>query len=351
MYKSAQWTISDIFSDVASYVGSKFNKDKPVESFLSFMGPGILYMLGGKFKILAVVLALAEAFGFNIGSLFESLKEKLKPILEDLHLGEQVDASEIKAAVQQSAEESAVGSFDPDKFKEAVNKVNASSLDELLFIKKVALKYKSDLDLAQKFKLFMQELPVSTLGRGMRTGIVGFIIKVVSWVVTAALVSLGFAVVGGLAAKIVGLKKDKMEEAPTSQEDTENKHTPATKQVSVKEPRITLEVNQSAPAELFKLNFNDKNNVWLMHLNIRDIDHQLINWAQQLYPQLHDTVAFQKSPVFNQVAQMFENRNKGAEQLGIIAVPAPFQSIKQIVDKFVMDVASRTNKPTNPVLI
>jgi hypothetical protein len=51
--------------------------------------------------------------------------------------------------------------------------------------------------------------------------------------------------------------------------------------------------------------------------------------------------AFDASNSFNSILNLFKQRNKGAERLGIIAVPTPFTSIKQIVDRFAADVASK----------
>lgn len=329
LHKTAQEGMGDVLSKIETAAKGMYNPEHPVESVLAFIGPGLLWMLG--FKWIAVLYEIAEALGFNWAEFFTSLKDKLKPFLTELVNNKSGDTSQLNAIVQEAAAGASSDTIDTDKLKDAVDKYG--SLNNLLYMKKVAQRYgRNDSTLKSQ----IEKLLGSATGNRMRKGVLGAIIRIFSWVLSAVLISCGFAIVGGLASSVLGIKK----KSPTESTETspDNKPTQFTESPS-SDKHLKLYLNPQASPELFTTTYNDDRHVWLLHKNIGQIKNNLIEWAQELYPQFKDKNAFDSSSAFHKTLQMFQERNKNT-QLDLLAVPQPFKSIKEIVDSFAADVAS-----------
>lgn len=333
MHKTAQDGLSNIIGKIKEEVDSKYDPNNPVESILGFLAPGILWLLG--FRWIAVIYEIAAALGFDWTHFFASIKEKLRPFITGLSEGKEGNSSEIDNAVQASATESFGDKFDPAHLKDVVEKY--TSLNSVFFIKKVAIRTQIDNNLMHTIEKWIS----GAAGNRMRKGVLGFIIRIMSWIIAAVLISAGFAVVGGVASRILGVKKKPQqsgEEASTTETTSytqkETSETPADKQ------KVQLVLNTKADPTLFSTSYNDTSHVWLLNMNVSHIKESLIRWAQQLYPQLTDEAAFEASSSFNRTLKMFQDRNRTAGNIEILAVPPPFKSIKEIVDSFAADVAS-----------
>lgn len=334
MHKTAQDGLGSVMDTIKSKISGLVDRSLPadvnVEKILAFIGPGLLWMLG--FKWISAAFAIAEALGFDWAEFFASIKEKLRPILHDLFEGKSHDPATIKQMVQESAQEATSDTIDADKLIDEVEKHGTAK--DMLFIKNglfVAAKTDSS---KQTIIESLMRLP---LGNKVRAGVFSFIIRIVAWILTAVLISAGVAIAGGAVSKYLGTQKNKDDEA--------NKPSQVVQQIKHDdEAGLKLYLNPNADPSLFHSTFNDDMHVWLLHLNIDQIEDQLISWAQDLYPQLNDKSAFHSSSAFNKLVRMFKDRNKSASQLGIVAVPQPFTSIKQMIDYFAAEVAENTGK-------
>lgn len=324
-----------------------FNKDHPVESILAFIGPGLLAILG--FKKIAAAVALSEALGFNWTHFFTSIREKLEPLLTGMHEeGKPGSSAEVHSIVQGAGEEAFQGQVDVDKLEKAVE--TYSSLNNMLYIQKVAQRYKKDPSIMQG----IEKLLSGVGGNRMRKGMLGFIVRVVAWLVTAVVIAAGFKLVGNGVSKLLGINKDKKEEensdAPKT-DSTDSTDAGKDKTISDTHPsdkNLKLTLNHNADPELFTTTYNDDKHVWILNsISIANIHSVLIKWAQTLYPQLSDERAFDASSSFNRTLRMFTDRNKAAGQLEVVGVPQPFKSIKEIVDSFAADVASHMANSTD----
>jgi hypothetical protein len=334
--KNAQDGAAGVLGSIKEHVEGIYDPNNPVESALSFLGPGILWILG--FRWIAVVYELASALGFDWTHFFTSIKEKLRPFVSGLAQGQQGDTSTIDAVVAGSANEAFKEVLDPNKLQDVVKKY--TSVNNMLFIKKVAIRYQADSNFMHNIEKWMN----GALGRRMRKGVLGFIVRLMSWVIAAVLISAGFAVAGGLAAKMLGVSKNKKQEDGTSTQTVLDNDEPQDSKKNKKDTsQVKLYLNNKADQTLFTTTYNDGSHVWLLNMNVRDIKNKLISWSQQLYPQLNDKSAFDASSQFNHILQMFQERNKTADQLEIMAVPPPFKSIKEIVDSFAADVAAHAD--------
>jgi len=342
-YKLAQDNTGGAFGKVQSEVSQLLAKSKehPVESILAFIGPGLLWILG--FKKISAAFALAEALGFNWEHFFESIKEKLKPLLTDMHEGKHRDSSEVQTIVQQSGEEAFSGQGDPKALQDAVE--TYGSLNNMLFIQKLADRYKQDPAVTK----MLQTMLGSVGGNTIRKGMLGFIVRLVGWLITAVVIAAGFKIIGKGVSHILGIKKDTPEDSETPSDSGSD-----TKSVATPKPapppedlNIKLYRNPNASPELFTTTFNDKDHIWLLHMNIADIRKNLIKWAQDLYPQLTDESAFDASDAFAQTLRAFTDRNKDTGQIDILAVPAKYHSINEIVLSFAYDVATHMKKTSD----
>jgi hypothetical protein len=324
-------TADDFFSGVASRIKGEVSDLKSPEAVLAFLIPGAFWTLG--FKKLTIIYAIAEGLGFNPTHFFSSLREGIKPILESLFAGGTTNKSEIETIVGNSAEQAMTNTVDPDKLQEAVQ-VNSNKriLDTTMIVLAYGNKYSADPFFYAKIKEFAN----SALGNKARSGITGMLTKIFSWILSTILYSLGFAVIGAAASQALGLNKKKEDESSDGSPDVQQV---STKNTSGKD--VALHLNPSADSNLYTTTYNDMNHVWLLHFNINDVKQQLMDWAKELYPQLTDPAAFNASGSFGRTVKMFQDRNKNTGQLGITAVPTPYTSIKQIVDSFAADVASK----------
>lgn len=332
MVKNAQ-DFSGIMKSVKDHISGMYDPNNPVESFLSFMGPGILYTLG--FPGMSIIFGIAQALGFDWTKFFVSIKEKLRPLITSLVNGGSTDQSTINSIIQDSAGEAATDNLNVEQLKEIVEKY--SSLQNMLIIKKIA--YRATVD--DNFMHNIEKWLGKASGHRLRKGVMGFIIRLMSWVLTAALVSVGFAVAGGVVSHFVGSNKPS-EKSDTVQNTNVEADVP-NKSETKPNKQTVLVLNKAADPELFNTTFNDNNHVWLLNHNVNNIKNLLIQWAQELYPQLSNSSAFTSSSAFNNTLKLFQDRNKGAENLELLAVPQPFKSIKEIVDSFAADVVSRMN--------
>lgn len=344
LHKTAQDGVSGVLSSIKDHVAGMYDPKNPVESALAFLGPGILWILG--FRWIAVAFELAQALGFDWTHFFSSIKDKLRPFVTGLANGQEGDASTIDAAVASSASEAFSDKLDVSKLEDVVKKY--TSIDNMLFIKKTAIRYQADSNFMHGIEKWMN----GAVGNRMRKGILGFIIRLMSWVVAAVLISAGFAIAGGVAAKILGVKKKtESGESGSSSTVSDDKQQQSSEQPKTDTSHVRLVLNQQADSTLFTTTYNDNSHVWLLNMNINDVKSKLIKWAQELYPQLTDAAAFDSSSQFSHVLKMFRDRNKNADQLEIMAVPQPFKSIKEIVDSFAADVAAHTTTNTKSIEI
>ena len=323
-----------VFDKIKSYVhsliGDIYDPKEKAASAVSFLTPSILTMLG--FPFIAIFYELAQAFGFDWTHFFSSLRDKLTGYVNELATGKQGDTSVVNDAVASAATEAMGDKINPEQLQQVVEKSGTyQSLNNMLFMKKIAA--------SPSWISKIVDMVGSPFGGRARKGILGFIIRFMSWIVVAVLIAAGFALLGGTASKLMGIKRD--EPAKPGQATT----------VSDTSPSTPMQLNTGADSTLFTTTFNDDSHTWMLNMNINDIKDNFIKWAQELYPQLNDKQAFESTPQFNNTIQMFRDRNKGSPELEILAVPQPFRSIREIVDSFASYVADHTKSNNKPPIV
>lgn len=325
LHKTAQDDMGGLFSSIQSAVMPNYDPNDKISSILGFIGPGLLRMLG--FGWIPIIMTVAEAFGFNWTQFYHSIRTRLEPLLKEITEGTG-SSDDIHAAVEESAQEASSGQPNLDKVMEAAKMVvNSASPADMLVIRKLAIEYHHKLaqDNTPATYKFISRFLSSGRGTRLRGGITGLIVRLVAWVISAIVISAGFHLAGSMGSSIMGIKRQ-----------------PTASSTSDTAPQATLELNPNADHSLMTTTYNDTTHIWMLNFNVNKIDEQLIDWTQELYPELNDLDAFKQSAKFNDIVNQFRERNQAAMQLELTAVPTPFTSIKQIIDVFAHDVKSHT---------
>lgn len=331
LYKSAQDsspTLGQIPEGIKSYVAKMYDPNNKVESILALLAPGLMWGLG--LRWIPILYELAQALGFNWTHFFTSIKDHLRPHVVDMLDHKTVNFAEIKDSVTQGAEQSLGSDIDAGKLISTVEKY--ASINNLLLIKKLAIRVTADRSLKETVLHWVKDLP---FGGKLIKSIVSFIVRVVIGFISAAFVSVAFLLAGGVASTLLGTNKPGTD------------HSSPSTAPSADTSKVTLQLNPSASPNLSTTTINDNEHVWMLHFNISEIKDHLIEWAKELFPQLNDPSAFDASPEFKKTLSLFEERNNKTGRLQLTAVPQLFTSVKDIVLSFAADVALHTKGPSD----
>lgn len=318
--------MSSIASNIKEYVFSMFDKHHPISSIMSFLGEGILFKLG--FPWMAVLYTVAGALGFDWKGFWSKVGQGITTFVKTiLASGKPADESETASAVNDTVSSSFNSSFtgqvDKEKLLEIAKNGKFAS-DNAIEMKKLAIEY-------SRTKTFKKVA-------GITSKIAAFFIKIISWVVKTALISLGFVSVAGAVRGFLGIKPDNSN-APLSGNPSSNENTSSTSQ-----PIRSLKISPSAPQEIFTVHPNDMSSVWMEHGDINNIDHLLISWVLATYPQLKDYAdKIKSSSNFQTIVSRFEDRNKLSSGTGMISIPRPYQRIADIVSPIVNGFLAQNN--------
>ncbi len=335
LVKNAQgFSEGDLLSKVKSF--AKYDPNNPVESILAFLGPGILWMLG--FRWFSSLYTLAEALGFNWEHIFVSIKEALRPLLHDVVSSKSLgDTSKVQEAVRAGLQSGTQETVDPAKLPELINQVSSASTNNLFLMKKLGQTY------TDKTHSLLQSLLHKATGNRLRNGLTGFFVRVITWLILAVLIAVGFNVVGHTVASLLGTNKPSS--APS--EPGAAQQTSTTEPTLADSKHIALPINPDLPSIYTVKHENSRENVWLLPVNVHNLRDTFIHWGQDVYPQLKDNSAFGASSAFQNTLQLFQDRNQAAQNLKFVAVPPPFTSMKDIVDSFAADVAAHGSQERN----
>lgn len=299
----------DVWDVITSYVGGHWDGKKPLASVFSFLGPGLIVSLG--FPWLAIAYEVASALGFDwigfwnsmingvIGLVKGLIGGSEKPTEEDAHKSvEDLVSKNLEANIDTSK-------VDEQKLAELAQTSGGVSLPKAAGGERIG-------KIIKQAGLF----GAAAKSRGLLSVIFK---KVLPWVITRALVALGFAVVGGAVRGLVGKKT-----------------SPAEEDAGEDSPIYQLKVSPDVSPDLLEYNGNGPGAVWLEQGSISSIPEYLSGWIFNAFPQLQNEKSqIEHSAGFNQVVKMFNDRNKLANGLNIYSVPKPFQKKIDIVSYIV----------------
>lgn len=295
--------VQSVAQGVKDYVSSQFDKNKPIASVVSFMGPGLLWSMN--FKWMSVLYTLAEALGFDWRSFWSAVGRGIAMFVKtiigsDEQVPEDEVSNTVNSTVQNAFMKSFTGEADMSKLLDLAKHKFANNMSEALEIKAMALR--------------LEKNPKIVKEASIKSKLSSFFIRTISWLVKTALISLGFISAAGAGKALVD------HESPTESA----------------EQAPSLKVAPNAPAWMFSAHSNDMSNVWIERGDINEIQNILKSWILAVYPQLNTRINdIENSSSFQNMVNKFKTRNRLAGGLGLISIPRPYQRKSDIVTEIV----------------
>jgi hypothetical protein len=314
--------MSNIASGIKDYVLKMYHPDDPVDSILAFIAPGMLAASG--FGWIAFIYEVAEVLGFDFVGFFSTIRQDLKELIQSLveHKGgvsQDEIYSKVKSATTNAAQQHFNGEAD-------MSKLPALALQAPNFL--------ADVQDAQDVKSFaISKLPISSILKtaGIMSLFKGklarLFIKMVSWLITSALIALGFAAAAGATKSLVG---DSSSPTESDNSFSETSISPQAEQV------MNMIRAKSISPDLTQTHANGIQNVWIESGDVDEVPQMIMGWIEEVYPDLkqHQS-AIMNSTVMRNIIQLFNKRNAVSSGSGIIAFPKPFISKLDIINQIV----------------
>lgn len=324
MVKNAEsGLISSLIEKVKDYVLSHIDQNNKLVSVLDLLAPGILAVLG--FPIIGFIVMLAENFfGFSIGNIFTGIVSKVKGLISGND--KQTNSQEVDSAVESVVKEN----YGVDPTEGDLSKFDIkASLKDVQFVK-LAYHLNKEAGIGDSL--------LKLIGlKGKVGSILGSILK---WIVKVVLAAGGFMVAGDVTNKLLGTTK--ADPTPSGMPTLSPTHN---KQVSF--------IPHTSSQNLFKTNPNyneEKLNVnrgWIEAVPPSKIGDQIVNWTEEIYPDLANMTNFIKgSSKFQKVVSDIQEANS-TNTSNITFMPTMLTSRKKVVDLFIDDLANKAKSLPN----
>lgn len=335
LVKNADGVLSDLPAKIEEYVRSKMKPGHEIESVLSMLVPGALFLfLKSSNPILAFLLsAAAGTFQTEIEGIIETIFNAVKP---DIVQGKKVDPAKIDRAVATATAEQAAPTpaptptSTPAKEDDDGLNIESSFKSQLKFARKLKLAliaYNND---NSAFQFSKYAIPAGVTSAGTKT----FLGRIIGWLFKTILLSAGFLLIGDLI-------NDKVLDRPNSlngglQKGVRQESGPAsTKPAAIVSTQTKFKPNPALHDETHA-------DTWGVSVQATPaaIEEMLINFAKEVYLGLNGLEnIIRSSPAFQIVKNRIVNNNKSNEGYNVTAIPGYLASKKQIVDTFIDDVA------------
>jgi hypothetical protein len=303
--------VAGIASSMYMSVASTFNKSNPIEWALSAISSTAL-AAGG--IVVDVLCKVASLLGFDLKAIFDSIKNSVKSLLGSNEKVEpnQIDSITTSAITQNQG--STPDGNDPGLLSTltdlllspAIKSITASKIDADI------LKYSS----LKKEVFIMYSMAQASSDGGIivstaKSGIFKILFSIISWFVKMILNLAGFIFEGvkSVYHAIVG--------------DSEPEHI--------------LEENPAYSDVVHNTSSGD----WILHCVPANLAHEIISWAQDIYPELKGKDELVKSSSkFNYLVKDIIDYN-GGDSTGELTMPKQYTSKKKVVDSFISDINDR----------
>lgn len=335
LFKNAEGgVLSSLVGIITDYVGSKIDPNNRVESVLSLLVPATFAALGGSFRILGFAMQIAESvFGISIGKIIMSIASEIKGLIST---GAKVTSDQVNKITQQSVLNNGGGEATENEYSSYLRTNQSLTLSDALMFKKAADVYNTSLEKTAKlpgagFATFLKFKGKST---SLLVALISIIVRTILWAGGFMLAEDGFN-------KLVG--------RPNSFDGSSDKRDPAkTISDSGMSPGVSNQKVFVVNSNYREENLNNKYNRWVINTPIENIDDVILGWSLEVYPdlkshesQIKNTNNFQT--IVNLIKTYNSNNNTGA-----VFIPPTFKSKKQIVDKFIDEVAQSSPSPSVP---
>jgi hypothetical protein len=331
----------DMFRGVASAIQQQVServKNEGVSGALvTYLAPAVL---GRIWAPLGIVTTLASAWGFSVGSMMNSVLNGLRPKLE---AGEQVTLDEINS-IGKAAAQGEIGET-----------MNAEAGDDMLF-------YLRKIEAEGKLTRLVRN---AQLGRAYNStpwlkgqgGVLGRIFGTVGklkgkwllagiiiWFIKTVLIGAGLVEGTQAVSKVVGINPETKEKDETSLTGFHSEDEPEIVRVNLPQ---AMSHNLKPSGQGLQYHQNDESSMWIVPLVGNNMSKTLLSWTLSIYPELKgyekDIIS---SSSFNNLVSLL-SKGIDPESPGYLVVPQGLHSRKDIVDRFVAQVASKINRKTD----
>lgn len=314
--------MSSIIEKIKDYVVNNIKQ----EGVINLLAPGILGALGH--PVLAIILKIAETwFGFDLGKIFGEIVDEVKSLISS-HT--KTTSEHINNVVHQAVMNNIGGEPTQSDYERITHKASMTLEEAKLYNLAVIGIMQEQVKEGQARRGLAKLLDLRSPTALAITSIIGWLVKVVLW-------AGGLMVADDVVHSILGSPKH----------DTSTTESPAQTETTISAPPVstqtTLKVNP---------NYNDirmtTNERWIEPVPPNNIADDIVQWTKDIYPDTKNLDAeIHNSPSFQQVVQTIDNYNR-TNTTDITFMPKIFTSRKNVVDRFIDEVAQKAPQASTP---
>ena len=313
----AQSVGDEIRGAISNFVHEHYDPNNKIASIAAFLTPGILFKTG--FRTIAVLVMVAEALGFDLKGFWSEVVNYITSFFKQNGENASLPLNDI---ISSTFDKHFSGEPDPQQIQ-ALEQHHIFSSREYTLIKQGKVSRSIISKLKDKF------------------------VPIVSWVMRAALMSVGFNVAVDVAKHYLGkpsTPSDSQEGSPSSAPKQSPEGEADEYRQYQQQQQIQQKLKYQPTPELTELHKNDMNAVWLLEVDMSNLENELMRWILTAYPALKEqnfSAEVQSSTAFKNIIALFWRRNKLAPGLGILAVPRPFERKIDMVNAVVSSIVSQ----------
>ena len=309
--------ISSLLASFKNYIASHVDPNNKVKSYINILAPTAIMGIGSVlgFPIIGMLFgAAASAFNIDVASALEGIYEQIKSMIMD---GKEISAPQVDSIVSENIQ-SNYTPLSPEQEEEAKRKLSqksAQTIRDARVVKLALIQCSDNIHSIRKFAF-------------IGSALVAVIKTVIGWLFKVALKSIGFMGFGDVARSFMGETT-----GPATQTSQ-----PAPIAYVAKQTKFKLNPSYNIASQ-----FSGQERVQRYMNTPEGIGNMLVEFANDVYSGLQGLDGAIKSTAgFKAVVDAIAWHNHTAKGDSVVFIPDAFTSKKQIVDRFIDDVAAKT---------
>lgn len=310
--------MSSMLGKMKDYVVNHIKQD----GIVNLLAPATLAALGH--PVLGIILKLAESwFGLDLDKIFSGIVSEIKSLISG---GTKTTSSAIEHIVN-GAVMSNMGNDPTQQDLDKIQNKTSMTLEEAKLYNITVIGINEQIKKNAVIAELLRFVGLKYATAKALSLVIGWLVKVVLW-------AGGFMVADDAVHAIMGSKKETSENAATTQEDTIPASTST--QTTFKENPNYNDI---------KMNMGDR---WIESVPPNRIADDIVQWVKSIYPDTKDMDnEIRSSNGFQKVVQMIGDYNR-TNTTDITFMPKVFTSRKNVVDRFIDEVAQKTPQQSKP---
>ena len=314
LLSQAQSVTDEARGAIGNFVHEHYDPNNKIASIAAFLTPGLLFKTG--FRTIAVIVMIAEALGFDLRGFWTEVVDYITSFFKQHGEGAALPLNNI---VSSTFDKHFTGEPDPKQ-------INALQQQHVFSAKEYAL------------------IKQGRVSKSIFTKLKDKLVPIIVWVMKVGLMSVGFNIAIDTTKHFLGTDKpaDASQESPSSGAPQQAQQSPESEADEYRQyqqqQQVQQKLNYQPTQELIEMHKNDMNDVWLLEVDMSNLENELLRWILTAYPTFKEknfVSEIQSSTPFKDVVALFWRRNKLAPGLGVLAVPRPFERKIDIVNAIV----------------